>query len=196
MTRSGGVRKYGLLMLIASYTFVAAASQLTPQGNQEDQITVLEARLRENPNSSSLNNQLAILYAGVANWAKADEHLAIAMKLNPDDPLNYFDAALVSERRGIRDKEAEYLKKAIQTDHRNPVFHYKLSEVYRDIGDHAAAQSELSAARRILAGLPKVEAKGAVPRNAISHGIYYDQMGNSYPLIGIAKSDRKALNST
>ncbi len=158
-----------------------------------EQIFTLESQLNASPTSAFLHSQLAAAYAGKKDWPKFEEHIQAAIKLEPENPLNYFAAAVVYENRSMTDLEIAMLEKAIKADARNPVSHYKLAGAYQTRGNTAKSQVELETAWHLLSQLPHPDTANVVPRNAILNNIYYDQLGNSYPLFNMHDALSKKL---
>src|SRR5438270_11157883 len=91
---------FGYLLLTLSLMTMITESRQQSQSSDtnkdiQSSINDLEGKLKKEPNSAFLQNQIAILWNAAGNFAKLEEefHKSIALKLR--DPINYSAAAQV-----------------------------------------------------------------------------------------------------
>jgi tetratricopeptide (TPR) repeat protein len=172
------------------------ASSQSPT-DQQAEIRDLLSKLQTNPKSSFLHNQLAVLYSASGNLAGFEKEINIAIELEPMDPINYFQAAVVYGRNRDEKKQILMLEKAIKLDPHNPVFRFERARAYEVKGLHHRAKQEYLEARQLLAhGVQTGKESQAdhVLRNArIVEGTYYDSFNNAYSVENLAAGIEKAL---
>ena len=65
--------------------------------NVQAEISDLLGKIQANPRSSSLHNQLAVLYGANGNLIGFEKEINAAIELEPKDPINYLSLIHISE---------------------------------------------------------------------------------------------------
>jgi tetratricopeptide (TPR) repeat protein len=165
--------------------------------DQQTEIRDLLGRLQPNPKSSSLHNQLAVLYAASGDSVRFEKEINVAIELEPKDPINYYQASLVYGRTGQKKKQVVMLEKAIALDSHNPVFRFDRARAYEVKGMRDRAKQEYLEAKRLLStGIQtgeKSQADHVLHKARIIEGTYYDSFNNAYSVENLAAGIEKAL---
>jgi tetratricopeptide (TPR) repeat protein len=123
--------------------------------------------LERHPNSSSLHNQMAILYLEKGMERSFMKEIQKAVEGEPENPINYFLLSVYYKEKGMIDKAIEECKKVIEKDTFNPSAYYLLGGLYERKG---LLKDSLSAYQKAKKYLPKEEIT------------YYDSFGGAYGL--------------
>ena len=165
--------------------------------NVQAEISDLLGKIQANPRSSSLHNQLAVLYGANGNLIGFEKEINAAIELEPKDPINYFQASLEYGRDGQQKKQILMLEKAIALDSHNPVFRFERAHVYENKGMHSPAKQEYLKARELLAAGIQVgresEADHVLRDSRVVKGTYYDSYNNAYSVENLETGIEKAL---
>jgi tetratricopeptide (TPR) repeat protein len=172
-------------------------SQSESQADEQTEVTEVLNKLRANPNSSFLHNQLAVLYGADGNFSGFEKEIKTAIKLQPRDPINYFQASLVYGRNGQQQKQIAMLEKAIAMDSQNPVFRFERARVYESEGlPDRAKKNYIKAKQLLLAAVERGKTSTAdhVQRDfrAVG-GTYYDSFNNAYSVENLEAGVEKAV---
>jgi len=109
----------------------------------------LEQLVNELPQSFEVHELLGLVYAAESQDAKANEHLAKAVKLKPDSVAARSNLAASYARLGKFDLAAEQFGKAQELDPANYDTNHNLGEIYIHGGELAKALPYLEKAQRI-----------------------------------------------
>jgi len=145
-----------LVMLISScgnQKNPASGTQPNPRPNSMGELDRAEKDIHEqlakSPNSAFLHNQLAALAAGKSDWETFEKEINSAIRLEPNDPLNYFQAGETYHRRGMLDRAIPMYLKGVELDPNNPLFHFKLGELYEK-SQPGKSRNEFMESKRLL----------------------------------------------
>jgi tetratricopeptide (TPR) repeat protein len=114
------------------------------------QLADIQKRLKEDPNSPFLHNQAAVAYDALGDFDNFDREIHLAMKLEPENSINYYMAYGVYKRRHLRDKQISVLEKALQIDPDNPIGHYEKAAIFEDDKKWADALTEYQTTKTLL----------------------------------------------
>jgi tetratricopeptide (TPR) repeat protein len=195
-----------LLIVFASLSLGRAANcqevaQTEPSSKSltDDQAEIrdLLGKLKANPKSSSLHNQLAVLYGTTGNLDGFEKEINTAIELEPKDPINYFQASLVYGRNGQGKRQILMLEKAIALDSHNPVFRFERARIYEVKGiRNRAKQNYLRARQLLVVGIQKgkeFESDRVLRNSRVVEGTYYDSFNNAYSVENLAAGIEKGL---
>jgi serine/threonine protein kinase/Flp pilus assembly protein TadD/TolB-like protein len=90
-------------------------SKATPAYQQA--ILLAKDELRVNPKNAGVHVTLALCFAKTGNCLEAQKHVRQALDLNPNDPDNMFQAAIVANVCGKRQEALGWIRKAVQQDY-------------------------------------------------------------------------------
>jgi cytochrome c-type biogenesis protein CcmH/NrfG len=187
-----------MTLLVCIYIFASALacssedkpSHKSASVNVDAEIEKIRQQLHDSPNSAFLHNQLAALSATKGDWSTFQQEIETAEKLDPENPINFFQAAQIYKRRGLIKEEEEALKRTAVLDPQNPVVRFQLAEIYESQAKPEEANAEFREAKRLIESLQSNQRSSA---ERIQKGIYYDKRGSAYGLAGIDKAINKRL---
>jgi tetratricopeptide (TPR) repeat protein len=152
-----------LVGLFAASATTAAPAQQNPTLDREFQAAVaqydsghyaeaaarLETLLPQVPDSFEVHELLGLVYSAQSQDAKANEHLAKAVRLKPDSAPARTNLAANLSRLGKIELAGEQFKKAAELDPQNFDTNHNLGEFYARAGKIAQAAPFLQQAQRI-----------------------------------------------
>ena len=112
------------------------------EGREEAESEYKKA-LALNPFDEASECRLGDIEAQKGDFDEAYQRYSRAVQLSPEDPEASLGLAKVLMSKGQLEKAEQMVKRAIQLDPTSAVAHYRLSTLYRRIGDTADAQHEL-----------------------------------------------------
>jgi tetratricopeptide (TPR) repeat protein len=178
------MRPFLLFLIVVSRFACLGAAQDVPRHNinmskadLEAEKLKLESQLKTKPNSSFLHNQLAILELGLGNRGSYVREMKSAIRLDPRDPLNYFQLSETYRQWKQLARADLYLVKAAKVDPNNPLFRMRVGEMYDRRGDPTSAHSEYVEAKKVLQALQDGHSSEG---GRVEKGVYYDSRGNAY----------------
>jgi len=142
----------------------------------------IKKELEKNFNSSFLHNQLALIYYAQNKFCSSIEEFLLAISLEPDNALNYFELAEFYLRKNQLDKSEIFINRAIVIDKMNPHFYYLRGNIYEEKGLYESAFEDYSYAFKLLTAIPK------------SQKDYQDKKNNIYSLTNLRKYLPKRIN--
>ena len=155
------------------------------------------AQIQANPGAAHLHNQLAALYVASDNFAGFKKEINTAIRLEPKDPINYFQASLVYGRKGLKKSRIAMLNKAIALDSENPVFRFEHARLCDAIGDRVRAKEDYVKAKELLAVAiergNKSRSDHVLRASRAAGGAYYDSFENAYSVENLEASIDKEL---
>ena len=173
-----------ILLVILASALLGIGSQVRFDGGKKAQkigenhfqseLEKARKELEQNPNSAFWHNQAAILYAETGDMSKAMFHNGIAIKLDPDNPINYSHRASFNRQRRDTAGELDALQRALALDPKNPALHFDLTQVHYEGGDLMRAQVQFKI------GLENLRFVVPYPEG----DVYYDSKGNAYAVHG------------
>ena len=128
--------------------FQKAVSQYE-SGHFREAVAPLERLVKEAPESFEVHELLGMVYAAQSEDAKANEHLARAVRLKPNDAAARSNLAASYARLGKMDQALEQFSKAEQLAPGNFDTNHNLGEIYVHGGNLAKAIPYLEKARQI-----------------------------------------------
>ena len=128
--------------------FQAAVAQYD-SGHYAEAAARLESLLPDVPDSFEVHELLGLAYSAQSQDAKANEHLAKAVRLKPDSAPARTNLAANLSRLGKLDLAGEQFKKAVELEPRNFDANHNLGEFYVRSGKIAEAAPFLQQAQRI-----------------------------------------------
>jgi tetratricopeptide (TPR) repeat protein len=128
--------------------FQAAVAQYD-SGHYAEAAARLEGLLPDVPNSFEVHELLGLVYSAQSQDAKANEHLAKAVRLKPDSAPARTNLAANLTRLGKLDLAGEQFKKAAELEPQNFDANHNLGEFYVRSGKIAQAAPFLQQAQRI-----------------------------------------------
>jgi tetratricopeptide (TPR) repeat protein len=128
--------------------FQAAVAQYD-SGHYAEAAAGLEKLLPQVPNSFEVNELLGLVYSAQSQDAKANEHLAKAVRINPNSAAARTNLAANLTRLGKLDLAGEQFKKAVELDPQNFDANHNLGEFYVRSGKIPEAAPYLQKAQRI-----------------------------------------------
>jgi len=128
--------------------FQAAVAQYD-SGHYAEAAARLESLLPDVPNSFEVHELLGLVYSAQSQDAKANEHLAKAVRLKPDSAPARTNLAANLTRLGKLDLAGEQFKKAAELEPQNFDANHNLGEFYVRSGKIAQAAPFLQQAQRI-----------------------------------------------
>jgi tetratricopeptide (TPR) repeat protein len=128
--------------------FQAAVAQYD-SGHYAEAAAQLESLLPEVPNSFEVHELLGLVYSAQSQDAKANEHLAKAVRLKPDSAPARTNLAANLTRLGKLELAGEQFKKAAELEPQNFDANHNLGEFYVRSGKIAQAAPFLQQAQRI-----------------------------------------------
>jgi tetratricopeptide (TPR) repeat protein len=131
--------------------FQKAVSQYE-SGHYREAVAPLERLGKEAPESFEVQELLGLVYAAQSEDAKANEHLAKAVRLKPDDAAARSNLAASYARLGKLDQAQEQFSKAAELAPNNFDTNHNLGEIYVHRGDLGRAIPFLEKARQIEPG--------------------------------------------
>jgi len=170
---------------------------LQPETDVKAQIQDLLTKLRKEPRSASLHNQLAVVYGTSGNFTGFETEIHAAMKLEPRNPINFSQASFIYGLAGQKDKEGLMLQKAMSLDPKNPVFRFQRARLLEATGRSEEAHRDYLDARRLLA---EAEERGRVAsrvqQSRVEGGTYYDSFNNAYSVENLPAGIERGLERT
>jgi tetratricopeptide (TPR) repeat protein len=167
------------------------------QTDEQAEIRDILGKLRANPKSPYLHNQLAVLYAATGNLSEFEKEINAAIELEPKDPINYFQASLVYGRNRQEKKQIMMLDKALALDPRNPVFRFERARILEVKGISNRARQDYLEAKKLLAAAiqegHKLDSDHVLRDSRVVEGTYYDSFNNAYSVENLAAGIEKGL---
>jgi tetratricopeptide (TPR) repeat protein len=130
------------------HEFQAAVAQYD-SGHYAEAAAQLEKLVPQVPNSFEVHELLGLVYSAQSQDAKANEHLAKAVRLNPNSAPARTNLAANLTRLGKMDLAGEQFKKATELEPQNFDANHNLGEFYVRLGKLAEAAPYLQMAQRI-----------------------------------------------
>jgi tetratricopeptide (TPR) repeat protein len=128
--------------------FQAAVAQYD-SGHYAEAAAQLERLLPEVPNSFEVHELLGLVYSAQSQDARANEHLAKAVRLKPDSAPARTNLAANLSRLGKLDAAGDQFKKAVELEPQNFDANHNFGEFYVRSGKIAQAVPYLQQAQRI-----------------------------------------------
>lgn len=139
------------------------------------ELAARQKQLESNPNSAFLHNQVAIAYDALGDFEAFDREIKMAIKLDPGNPIDWYQAYAVYKRRHLKEKSVIALERALQIDPANPFGHYEKAGIFEDTRQWRQALKEYETTQQLLQNLK------SDPRNFQSGSWrYIDPRGNPY----------------
>jgi hypothetical protein len=134
-----------------------------------------QKELSRNPDSAFLHNQAAVAYDALGDFENFDREIHIAIKLEPENPINCYMAYAVYKRRGLGKQQLSVLERALKIDPGNPFGHYEKAGILEDQKNWVGALAEYETTKRLLETL-----KSDSDRIKSNTWTYVDPRGNPY----------------
>jgi len=131
--------------------FQAAVAQYEA-GHYGEAVAPLERLLKEVPESFDVHELLGLVYAAQSEEAKANDHLAKAVRLKPDSAAARSNLAASYAKLGRLDQAQEQFSKAVELEPNNYETNHNLGEIFVRRGMVAKAVPYLEKAQRINSG--------------------------------------------
>jgi len=116
----------------------------------QTQIAELKKQLARHPNSAFLHNQIAVAYNALGDFPDSGREIHIAMRLNPDDPIDCYTAFAFYQQRHLKNEQLAILAKALQIDPGNALGHYEMAGLLEDDKKWTEALTEYKATKRLV----------------------------------------------
>jgi len=113
-------------------------------------IVDLKKQLARNPNSAFLHNQIAVAYNAVGDFPNSDKEIHTAMRLDRDDPSNFYTAFAFYQQRHLKNEQLAVLEKALQIDPGNALGHYEMAGLLEDDKKPTEALAEYETTKRLV----------------------------------------------
>ena len=181
---------FGYLLLTLSLMTMITESKQQSQSSDtnkdiQSSINDLEGKLKKEPNSAFLHNQIAMLWNAAGNFAKFEEEIHKAIALEPRDPINYSAAAEVYGSRQRYNDQKQMLLEALRHDPCNPLLRYELGARYEREGRSEAATRQFKRAQAAMrAARFKDHGSDDCFRapSRIEGNTYYDRFNNAFSI--------------
>jgi tetratricopeptide (TPR) repeat protein len=146
-------------------------SQLFEEGKYSEAEPILKDVVSINPHYADVHNKLGIICHLKGNLRQASEYFKKALELNPNYTEASLNLAITYNDMGEFKKAQDVFTRAAQIAHPNPAAidpfiagkianeHYKLGNIYLDIGMHDEAIGEYEKAIKLFPKLPDVHTK-------------------------------------
>jgi tetratricopeptide (TPR) repeat protein len=137
------------------------------------------------------------LYSDSGNFSGFVKEINTAIKLQPKDPINYFQASLTYGENGHHEKEVAMLEKAIALDSQNPTFRFRRAQIYGSEGLPDRAKKNYLDAKQLLAAAVERGNRSAADHvlrdSRVVKGTYNDSFNNAYTVEHLTADIEKAL---
>ena len=100
--------------------------------------------LKENPHNAGAEAKLGIIEGIRGHLDLAKAHYTRALSWKPDEFNALVGMGDILHKRGENEKAVEYLSRASKLDPMDDSLHFRLSQIYRDLGRKADAKREMS----------------------------------------------------
>lgn len=203
MNIEGAGMRFATGVLIVALALSCSGQQRKPRQaasvNVDEEIAKLKTQVEKSPDDASLHGQLAIVLSWKGDWEGSDREANIAMKLDPHNPVLCIEAAERYRVRGLTDKEAEMMNRAVTADPQNPLSHFFLGVMYERRADAEKAMAEFAETKRLIDTLSSLPLTNQI-RSRIDRRdgetIYTDQCGKEYFLRSILRPLAKKLSAS
>lgn len=131
-------------------------------------------------NAAFWHSQAALAYLELDEAESAQKEINQAIEADPSDPVYYYAAALIADKRKDVKSRRDAMLKALELDPDNPMGHFQLADILQGEGktNEAIKEFELCIAK-----------SKAVDAN----GIYYDKRGNAHGAKGLKEDALKQI---
>jgi tetratricopeptide (TPR) repeat protein len=118
------------------------ARSLLAQGEIEMAVEHTRQSIELNPLDPRFRRLYSFLLEAQGDQDKAEKQLRLAYRLAPSDPGILFELSERRRRAGTPLHAQEYLEMAIGIDPENPLYHDRLADLYQELGQKEAAETE------------------------------------------------------
>lgn len=194
-------RAFGIIMAMALAFVLSFSGQQQKSGDTpgiQSEIAALEKQLVTSPKSASLHEQMAVLLAAKGDHEAAEKETDVALRLDPNNPILFIEAAQRYSTQGMKPKAIETLNRAVAIDPRNPLSHFFLGVMYERQSNSDLALEEYRETKRLIDTLslptPSPDVRNRIIKGTNGETWYHDAFGKDYLLDEIMVPLKKKLS--